>query len=130
MNHRRRSTAYGFGARSHFICFGVLVAFVENIGVLVEQREGRPIKLEGNPEHPISLGAIDIQTQSEILNFYDPDRLSTVLENGNIATWEQFADVARQALAAQQKPASSCYWASRSPPPCRPAIVSSGTYAW
>ncbi len=77
------------------------------MGVLVEQREGRPIKLEGNPEHPISRGALDAQSQAQILNFYDPDRLPNVLNAGNISTWEQFAEVARQALAAQKVKAGS-----------------------
>ncbi|MHB8635656.1 MAG: TAT-variant-translocated molybdopterin oxidoreductase [Fimbriimonadaceae bacterium] len=72
------------------------------MGVLVEQREGRPIKLEGNPDHPISKGALDAQTQAQILNFYDPDRLATVLNVGNISTVEQFAQEARKALVPQQ----------------------------
>lgn len=72
------------------------------MGVLVEQREGRPIKLEGNPEHPMSVGALDSQTQAQILNFYDPDRLANVINAGNISTVEQFAQVARDALSAQK----------------------------
>ncbi|HWD41359.1 MAG TPA: TAT-variant-translocated molybdopterin oxidoreductase [Fimbriimonas sp.] len=43
-------------------------------GVLVEQHEGRPIMLSGNPDHPASLGSLDIFSQSETLSFYDPDR--------------------------------------------------------
>jgi len=69
-------------------------------GVLVEQIEGRPIFIEGNPDHPASLGALDVLSQAEILNFYDPDRASAVVEqvnpgtfdNGNISTWELFLD--------------------------------------
>ena len=71
------------------------------VGVLVEQREGRPIKLEGNPQHAMSNGAIDIQTQAQILNFYDPDRSASVLNQGNISTWEEFTQVVRDALGAQ-----------------------------
>lgn len=70
-------------------------------GVLCCQREGRPIKLEGNPRHPMSLGSISSTVEAEMLNFYDPDRLSNVMEQGNISTWEQFAETAQQAISAQ-----------------------------
>ena len=43
-------------------------------GVLVGTREGRPIKIEGNPLHPSSLGATDVFAQASILELWDPDR--------------------------------------------------------
>lgn len=67
-------------------------------GVVVEQHEGRPVKLEGNVDHPASLGALDSISQAEILNFYDPDRSQSIIENQEIATWEMFYKAARTEL--------------------------------
>ena len=43
------------------------------IPLLVESHEFRPTKIEGNKEHPASLGASEIFSQASILNLYDPD---------------------------------------------------------
>src|SRR5947208_1424314 len=59
-------------------------------GVLAESHLGRPTKLEGNPDHPASLGATDAITQASILTLYDPDRSQTVMHLGNISSWEAF----------------------------------------
>ena len=67
-------------------------------GVLVEQHEGRPTKIEGNPDHPASLGATDSYMQASILSLYDPDRAQNVTQGGDISTWETFYDAARQTL--------------------------------
>lgn len=70
--------------------------------VLVESHEGRPTKLEGNPEHPWSMGRSDAFVQAEILNMYDPDRAQNPKLNGIIATWEEFFRQLRGALTANK----------------------------
>jgi Fe-S-cluster-containing dehydrogenase component len=55
------------------------------IGILVEHQMGRPIKVEGNPEHPSSLGATDAIAQAMLLDFYDPDRSGGMQTNGDPA---------------------------------------------
>ncbi|NTW01767.1 MAG: TAT-variant-translocated molybdopterin oxidoreductase [Oscillochloris sp.] len=60
------------------------------MGVAIRNYDGRPTKVEGNPQHPASLGATDIYAQAEILNIYDPDRPETALQRGTVSTWESF----------------------------------------
>jgi len=47
-------------------------------GALVGTREGRPIKIEGNPAHPSSLGATSVFAQASVLQLWDPDRAQAV----------------------------------------------------
>ena len=53
-------------------------------GVLVKAREGRAIKIEGNPEHPLNLGTLCARGQAGLQGLYNPDRLKAprVKENG------------------------------------------------
>jgi MoCo/4Fe-4S cofactor protein with predicted Tat translocation signal len=60
------------------------------IGLIVEANAGRPTKIEGNPNHPGSLGASDIWAQSEVLRLYDPERARTPMQGGQASTWEKF----------------------------------------
>src|SRR5215471_16373147 len=71
-------------------------------GVLAESHEGRPTKLEGNPEHPASLGALDAIGQAGVLGLYDPDRSQAVTLKGEISGWSTFAGTLRDQLAQQQ----------------------------
>ncbi len=45
------------------------------VAVMVKTYDGRPIKIEGNPDHPLARGRCDTRTQAALLNLYDPDRL-------------------------------------------------------
>ena len=49
-------------------------------GLLVTSYDGRPIKIEGNPSHPQSLGATDPCAQATVLQLYDPDRSQGVVQ--------------------------------------------------
>ncbi len=70
-------------------------------GLLVESHEGRPTKIEGNPQHPTSLGAADVFAQASILNLYDPDRAQSLTNLGDVTSWAAFIVAMKAALAAQ-----------------------------
>ncbi len=72
-------------------------------GALVLSHEGRPTKVDGNPKHPGSLGALDALSQSTLLSLYDPDRAQVVSQNGDTSTWDEFFGFARPLLAGYRK---------------------------
>jgi Fe-S-cluster-containing dehydrogenase component/anaerobic selenocysteine-containing dehydrogenase len=49
-------------------------------GLLARSFDGRPVKIEGNPDHPSSLGGSDHFAQARVLELYDPDRSTTLVE--------------------------------------------------
>jgi molybdopterin-containing oxidoreductase family iron-sulfur binding subunit len=76
------------------------------VGLRVKSYDGRPIKIDGNPAHPDSLGASDARHQAAVLGLYDPDRsrgFSTLAEGGRKPASEaEFRGFAREHFNALQ----------------------------
>ncbi|HEU4659772.1 MAG TPA: 4Fe-4S dicluster domain-containing protein [Pseudolabrys sp.] len=72
-------------------------------GVIVTSVEGRPIKVEGNPRHPASLGATDVFAEASVLSLYDPDRSKAPRGPKGIASWDAFGDALRTQMEKETK---------------------------
>ena len=57
-------------------------------GVLARCRDGRPIKLEGNPDHALARGGLCPTGQADVLSLYDGERLRGPHEGGTARSWE------------------------------------------
>jgi MoCo/4Fe-4S cofactor protein with predicted Tat translocation signal len=70
--------------------------------LLVESHLGRPTKIEGNREHPASMGGTDVFAQASILGMYDPDRAQAISHLGDVQTWSAFVNEIKGPLAVQK----------------------------
>jgi molybdopterin-containing oxidoreductase family iron-sulfur binding subunit len=68
--------------------------------ILVKTREGRPIKVEGNPNDLLSKGGLSAQAQASVLDLYDVNRLKNPTQNGNEASWNDIDTFVKSELAA------------------------------
>jgi len=59
-------------------------------GLVVESHEGRPTKIEGNPDHPASLGAAGVYEQASVLSLYDPHRARGMRRRAAPVSWQRF----------------------------------------
>ena len=89
------------GKALHFATAMTLGGFAT--GIIATSREGRPTKIEGNPDHPISLGATNIFGQASVLDLYDPDRAQAILNAGEPSDWSTFLSAMNAAMRAQKE---------------------------
>jgi molybdopterin-containing oxidoreductase family iron-sulfur binding subunit len=72
--------------------FATAMPFVTGaVPLLVKTDQYRPIKIDGNPEHPYNQGSSDPFTQAALLDLYDPDRSQHVTYRGENREWAEFA---------------------------------------
>lgn len=78
------------GQRLHFATSTTLDGFA--MPILATSLDGRPIKLDGHPDHPATIGTSDAFTQAAILDLYDPQRTKSVQYMRGPSTWGAFED--------------------------------------
>ncbi|MBF0429676.1 MAG: 4Fe-4S dicluster domain-containing protein [Fibrobacteria bacterium] len=72
-------------------------------GVLVKTLDGRPIKVDGNPDHPVNEGRSNAAMQASVLGLYDPDRLKHPLHNNVKSTWDDVDQKVIQSLSSAKR---------------------------
>ncbi len=69
-------------------------------GVLIKTREGRPIKIDGSPEHPLSRGKVSRRLQAALMDLYEPDRIKSPTSGPKPSTWQEAEKALATALAS------------------------------
>jgi molybdopterin-containing oxidoreductase family iron-sulfur binding subunit len=77
------------GVAQHYATSMVLDGYAT--GLIVESHDGRPTKIEGNPDHPASLGASGPLEQASVLQLYDPDRATHARVGPARSNWSTLA---------------------------------------
>jgi len=70
------------------------------VPLLIKSSEFRPIKVDGNPEHPYNQGGSDPLSQGTLLGMYDPDRSQHILYRGENREWGDFVEAFTAKMAA------------------------------
>lgn len=97
----------------------------ETFGLVVKTREGRPIKLEGNPKHPMNKNGLSAIAQSQILSLYDPDRLQAPLKKNADGSFSKISwDAMDEELGPQLKAGSVVVLSSALASPSTNTIIS------
>ncbi len=81
------------------------------VPTLVKADQFRPIKIDGNPEHPYNQGSSDVFTQGSLLDLYDPDRSKRVTYRGENREWSEFVRAFRDAVV-ESKDGTGIYFLS------------------
>jgi MoCo/4Fe-4S cofactor protein with predicted Tat translocation signal len=84
------------------------------VPLLVKTDQFRPIKIDGNPEHPYNQGSSDPFTQATLLDLYDPDRSQHVTYRGENREWAEFAVELRNKVIASKDGTGFIFSARRS----------------
>ncbi|SMO39240.1 TAT-variant-translocated molybdopterin oxidoreductase [Solitalea koreensis] len=71
----------------------------DGYSILVKTREGRPIKIEGNPNCPVAHGGVDAAGQASVIDLYDSTKLQGPLLKGNESSWEEVDEFVKKELA-------------------------------
>ena len=79
-------------------------------GVLAKVREGRVVKIEGNPDHPVSRGKLCSVGLQEILATYSPDRFAGPMKAGAAVAWEQALTDAADAIRKAKSAGKQVVW--------------------
>jgi MoCo/4Fe-4S cofactor protein with predicted Tat translocation signal len=72
---------------------------LEGHAILVKTREGRPIKVEGNPNDLLAKGGLSATAQASVLDLYDVSRVKAPLHNGSEKEWSDLDDFVKLELA-------------------------------
>src|SRR5512132_3475704 len=72
-------------------------------GVVARNREGRIVKLEGNPDHPVNAGALCLRGQAQLQGLYHPDRFRGAQLGGKAAAWDEVEKQVGDKLTALAK---------------------------
>jgi MoCo/4Fe-4S cofactor protein with predicted Tat translocation signal len=81
------------------------------VPTLVKADQFRPIKIDGNPEHPYNRGSSDVYTQGLLMDLYDPDRSKRVTSRGENREWSELVRTMKDA-AAQSNGGTGFYFLS------------------
>ena len=79
-DYRDKGEIISYNKKPVYSNFGDAIYYASSLndgnGILIKTREGRPIKVDGNPDHPINKGKLSAKQQASVLNLYDPARIA------------------------------------------------------